>query len=1258
MKLFIPKDIFDNPNPPRLFLCTTGGKRIGELHNYETNLTSKWHSYSELNFSIDRTYTDVLTGETKINPLYDKAEGLRKVLAENMGYFIIQDPDTTIGDKDSKSLSCFSAEYACGQKYLDNFYINTGDIISKEVIYEQSKYGEDAKQDNMYKLASVSKYDPNEKYYHRVYTDNNQYNYEQIQIRDEADYKTYFGTDMHPEDILYIHGYANVQFYDPYTPELSLLHLIFENIPDWKIGHVDTVLWHKERKLEQERVAVYDFVMNDVSNIFECVVEWDTLTNTVNFYEEADDGITDNGTVQSRFKTDVFISKDNLASEINIKYSTDNIKTRLKVSGADGLDIREVNLGQNYIMNLDYYHNDDWMEQDLIEAYQRYLDAVKKYSPQYEMAMQGWVEANNKYNDIMNTVPSEGNVVLIGDEFKKLYCVYTPIDTAQSNITFDDSDINQKIDTLYDISYNQTEIDKTQLNDGDTFIVQGYRFIYIKSEQKFLCKENMFTNSLNVLLNKPEGKLQLYGIYEDTKANENDNILLRLKNSNSDVATIRIYNKGTEGEPEYRIKTTIVYANGGTYDSADDIDEYGNDRERSMSEWVHGNLTADKFGPYSASIKGLEGYTITYIGTMGAYFVLAKNEKQEAVLEDYGVNLLKTKHDTYVKIFQTQTEELFSQQDYQCIVQETQPEGVYSKGTKWLDTDSSPVKFYEFDGVDAWNEISVEIFEENQKEYGNYARYLDNYEKMVAVQKMLIKKQKEAEFWAYGEKLNRVIVYNGGSDIAFYEVAKEYFGAVTRGTLNTGDVILTYTFTTPNAEGEWVIYLDGTTPYLTHLNSQGYWDAKKNAIAKLTELRNFLTDDQWIALSPLIREDEYTDDNFLLTTYESEEERLEIYKTLLEEATKELKTLSQPSLEFSMTMANILALPEFAPLVNSEQFALGNFIRIELRPGLVKRARLLECSINFDNLSDFNCTFGNLITTKSEIDLHAELLSQAVQAGKTVATAAGTWQAGAEKANKLEEAIANGLQDVALQIGRASGQAISWDQNGLFCRKFRDGSTTEYEDAQIAIINNKLVFTTDGWKTSKAALGEFKADINGDGEEENVYGLIAEAVVGGYVKGSVIEGGSLRIGGNKVGDGVFIVHEDGTVEIKTLTESDGNIVEVDKYASQSAIEIIDNAYRFRVILSYEGSTIFSDINQTCTITCNVYDYDTNITDKVIAANGTFSWMRSSSESDEAWNASHIKQGINANIITLTTTDIVKNSNFACSVDFDETKITT
>ena len=1238
MKLYIPKDMFDNYRPPRLFLCTTGKKCIGELHNYETSLHGKWSQYSELSFSIDRTYVDVLTGETKVNPLFDKAEGLRMILVEGMGYYIIQDPDSTLSDKDMKTLSCFSSEYACAQKYLEQFYINTGEEDSKEVIYLSSIYGNGYAIDERYQLAT-GEFDAYESYYVRQYSDNDSYTYEQEEIRDAATYNTYDGSTV--AKTLYVKKYPNIRFYWPSKPELSLLHLVFEKIPEWSIGNVDAKIWHKERKFSEERISVYDFLENNVADTFNCVVEWDTLTNTVNFYEEVDDGISDDGTVQSRFETDVYISRENLATELNVSYSTDNIKTKLSVSGSDSLDIREVNLGKNYIINLDYYHTPDWMETDLLEAYDNYLEKIEEYSPKYTASMQGWVAANNKYHDLMNTVPAEGNVVLVGDEFKKLYCVYTPIDTAYLSQTIIDSNIDTLVvDNLYTLNDHTKVIDKTTLNDKDTFIVQGYSFVYAKSNNNFRCLENMDVYGLDKLTNINDGKLHLYHVDEDVDANKNDNILLRLKNSNSDTATIRIYNGGTVASPEYLIQTIVVSASSGTSEAA---------KTYTMNQWINGELTAEKMG--------FEGYKITYIGTMGAYFVLAKDETQAATLEEYGVNLLKEKHNAYVTIFQTQTEAMFSQQDYQCIVQNEQPDGDYEQGTKWLDTDSNPVQLYEYDGSGNWSVISAEVSKIDQSNYENYQRYIDNYEKMVAVQEMLLKKEKEANYWRDGyEVQGRAINYkDGDGDSAFYAAADAFFrtdsdaknaSIIANGTL-TIDIIPIYTFTTVKANGNFAIYLKGNIPYVSYINSQGIYQTKMNAIAQITELSNFFTKDQWIALSPLIREDEYSDDNFLLTGYESEEERLEICKELMESAAKELKTLSQPSLEFSMTMANILALPEFEAFVklDNPQFALGNFIRIELRPGIVKLARLLECTINFDDLSDFSCTFGNLITTKSEIDLHAELLQQAVTAGKTVATAAGDWQTAFDKANKLEESIANGLQDAALQIGRASGQAITWDDKGLFCRKFVDGSTDQYLDEQIAIINNKIVFTNDGWKTSKAALGEFEVDTNGDGVKERLYGLLADAVVSGYISGSTIEGGSLKIGdGSK---NYFYVSEDGSVEIMQGGTP--------KYATSSAVDVISEGRRFSTELVYTGSTIFSEPNSTCIITCKIYDWDEEITQDILDIGGTFSWTRNStSTSDTTWNANHANRTINT--ITITNEDVAKNSHFECEVNFDPDKL--
>ena len=1225
MKLMIPKDYFSNPVPPRLFLCTTNKKIIGELPAYETSGDFKWGAYSELNFSIDRQYTDLLTGENKIHPLFDRAEGLRIVYAENIGNFIIQDPDFTSSDKDTKNITAFSLEYASGSKYLENFYVNTGEVDSKEVTYLASIYGENysmSEEDLRYKLAVSGGYDSYESYYIKEYSDNDSYAYTQIQIVDETSYQTHFGNGLNAGIPLYIKKYPNVRFYWPTKKELSLLHLVFESIPEWRIGHVDTSLWHKERKFDEERIAVYDFLMNEVQDTFKCVVVWNTLNNTVDFYEEAEDDINEDNTIQARWETDVYISKENLANEIKISYSTDDIKTKLKVSGSDDLEIREVNLGKNYILNLDYYHNLEWMDRDLYDAYQKYLDAVEEYTPQYTQSLQGWVAANNRWNDLMHAVPAQGGVILIGDEFEKLYCIYTPINTAYYKGVV--TDYTLSTDTLYSDEECTTPINKTSLSDGKAFLVQGYVFNYDKSTGLFYNTENLIiSNSL------PELKkwLEVYHVNQDIKADKSDNVLLILRNKDSDKATIRIYNGSqadTEEEkvanPEYKIQVVILRANSGL---TDDPDEY------DLIEWLRGDLTAEKMA--------LEGFTVSMIGTMGAYFVLVKDEKQKENLEDYGVYLLREKHETYTTIFQAQTESMFSQEGYQCVAQDTAPTGE-AEGARWLDTDSSPVKLYIYT-KGKWVEA-----DDNDLMHGeNYIRYKENYDKLKAVQEVLVEKEREAEYCLDGFAVPQMSVDPNTITTSeqLYAAIEHHLGKTPNlnyfKEISFDETIPLLTFSSQETGGDekvMAVYIKGTTPYISYANSRGIHQVKMDKISRLTELEEFFTDEQWVALSPLIREDEFNDDNFLLTGYESEEERIEICQELRKEADKEIKTLSQPSLEFSMDMANILALPEFAPLIN--QFQLGNFVRVPIRDGYVKRARLLEVHLQFDDLSDFSCDFGNLVTTKSEIDRHADLLKQAVTAGKQVASAAGNWQKAVDKSNKLEIEITNGLQNAALEVGKASGQSIVWDQFGIWGRKLIDGTTDQYEDEQFRIINNKLVFSNDGFQTSKAVFGKYI--ING----EERWGPLAECVTAGYIQGSIIEGGSLKIGGT---GGTFIVNEDGSVEIL------GPDQETPVYVSK---DDLTSSLQYRIELVYSGSTVFSEPNSSCTITCKVYHGNEDVTESVIAAKGTFSWIRNSNTNDTSWNNAHANSA--SNIITITNDDVSINAQFSCEVKFDDSKI--
>ena len=1331
MKLYIPKDKLLNPSPARVFLCDTGKTIISELPATNRQLSAKWGaSHSEFSFEMQRTYVDLIDGETKVHPAYDKVEAPRNILLDGISYFALQDIDDTSGDNDVKSVSAFSLEYAASNKYLTNWYINTGEVDSKEVLYNEELYGvnynED--QDSFYELAHGD-FNPYKSYYVKTPTERS-YIYEQVQISDADEYSNYINNTSDNEyEKLYMKKFSNVQFYNnnPTERGLSLLHLIFENIPDWEIGNVDQSLWSKERTFHEDRISVLDFVNNNICETFNCVAIWDSLSGKVHFYEELEDDEDIENEAATQFETDVFISKDNLASEIKVNYSSDNIKTKLVVTGSDDLDIREVNLGRNEIMDLSFYHTLDWMSQDLYEAYDDYLAELQeaqtgfdsnghrstKYPMSYPDALKGWVSANNRYNDLMNNVPAEGNVVLVGDEFKKLYCSFSPINTAYCKSTIDSSTQYVEVSAVYlDEAFTKAIPSPT---DVEMYVVQGVLLIYSESDGKF--KVDVEWDAKKFALIK---KLNQYHVDEDTNANKQDNILLKLKNSSSDIVTIRIYDKrfkasvyderlqyytkdkngkyseshitfkdatdfNTQKESfaknnttiwanDYYVQSVVVKASSGISEEPDDY---------PIIDWIKSKLTSKQMG--------LDGYKITYIGTMGAYFVLAKDETISENLQDYGVRMLEEKHKTYTTIFQTQTEAMFSKEKAQCIVQDEEPEGDYKNGTRWLDTNSNPVVLKEYNGS-SWSTISASVSETDQKDYENYQRYIDNYEKLVVVQKVLSEKERDAEYCLNGYSVpDRVIALHttDGSSIEenMYNAALAHFKGytITRKSINTAYPLYTFTtsfdpivygkntkpysaletYYTKSASMEvytpadvteetfknyngatndktlyvqtgghtFAVYLKGTTPYISYANSQGVYQMIRDYIRDNTEMNKFFTVDQWIRLAPLIKEDEFNDSNFLLTGYESEEERIKICEELMEAANKELTTLCKPSLEFSMTMANILALPEFEPLF--DQFQLGNFINVGIREDYVKKARLLGVDINFDDLSSFSCTFGNLVTTKSEIDKHADLLKTAVTAGKQVAKSSGSWQKSVDKTNKLEQDISNGLQDMTLAVGSASGQAISWDSTGMHFRKYRDGSTTEFEPEEMAIINNSLVATNDSWRTSKAAFGKYT--ING----EERWGPIAEYVTAQILEGKMIRGGAIEIGS---GDTKFIVNEDGSVEIRS---GGTNYV--------NAMTEINNAYSFSTVLTYNGLTIFSDISHECTITCEVYHYKDVITSDVIANGATFIWKRTSNypTDDANWKPTYVDG--KPNVIKVKVGDILKNSQIYCEVDFDETK---
>lgn len=994
--MLLPFDLLTQTyKKPRCFLCDTNKEKICPLETSNMSGTFKFNSYSTLSFDVARIYNDMITGEPRVNPHYNKVEALRLILLEGFGYFELQDPEIeSDGIKEIKSLTANSFEYTLSQKYLENFYANTGQIDSIEVMYAEEKG---------------------------------------------------------------IKSITPVTLYNPSNPKLSLLHLILEKAYGWKIGHVDASLQTMSRKFEVDRESIYDFIMNEICEQFNCYAIFDTFNNTINLYAEAQtnkfygDGTTNTfivspafseiGTVSidgykttdytynsttgklvlgsvpasgriievtdgslASWETDVFVAFDNLAQQMNISYTSDDIKTVLTVKGVDDLDIREVNNGLPYIVDLSYFYTVDWMGQDLYDAYTAYLSKCTQRQSEYKANSQEIIELSNK----------------ISYETNRLSLQYSEVSVFADTVG-----------TYY-----------VRGGNADT----GYYYTEVSLPQDYIAGTTYYSVHTTDLTEE-----KVADLYEALK----------------------------------------IYYNTGETTGFTDEETLLSDSFSFMEENTIDGLVA---------VLSSESATDT--------------EKDNAVLaffdemwEQLGLTPLKTL--------------------YLAPYKEVQTANV-SAG--WAKKDSE-----------------------------NYGLY---YPVVLIL-----------------ESLNKAITAREATIKELTESMTEY--------------------------------------------------SKQNAsISEELLIDNNFTDEQMIRLSAFLREDEYTDDNFVATGNESTTELFQLKQELLECGRVKLSKLCGPCLKFSMSLANIYALPEFAPI--AKHFQLGNLIKVAIRPDYIKHTRLMQVDLNFEDFSDFSCEFGDLSTIRSQTDLHADLLSQAVSAGKTVASNASYWNKGTDTATSIDIRLQQGLLNAATEIKSIDGtQNTFMDKYGIHLQEI-DPTTGEVSPEQGWIVNNKFLYSDDAFKTTKSVFGKYTVD------GETRWGLLAEAVLAGYIEGSDIVGGTIQIGERGDGNYNFEVDQNGYITMvggKGLS-SNGETIDLDVY--NTSIELTSN------------TDAFDNNIQSIALTCKVLSYGIDVTDNYDAS--AFYWSRSTgdNEADSAWNAEK-NTVAHGNTLIITSNDVAGVSFFQCRV---------
>lgn len=165
----------------------------------------------------------------------------------------------------------------------------------------------------------------------------------------------------------------------------SVLYKSNETVLDNITGEVEITLTTEEKLRYQESVSTnwYDYINTDIAEQFECYPVFDSYNKVVNLY--SDDELGED--------PQLMLSYDNYLKEIELSDDTEDIVTKLVLSGNDDLTISEVNpSGETFVEDFSYFIESREMSDALINALNIYYEIVKVRAIQWDNLRQEKLE--------------------------------------------------------------------------------------------------------------------------------------------------------------------------------------------------------------------------------------------------------------------------------------------------------------------------------------------------------------------------------------------------------------------------------------------------------------------------------------------------------------------------------------------------------------------------------------------------------------------------------------------------------------------------------------------------------------------------------------------------------------------------------------------------------------------------------------------------------------------------------------------------
>lgn len=304
---------------------------------------------------------------------------------------------------------------------------------------------------------------------------------------------------------------------------------------------------------------------------------------------------------------------------------------------------------------------------------------------------------------------------------------------------------------------------------------------------------------------------------------------------------------------------------------------------------------------------------------------------------------------------------------------------------------------------------------------------------------------------------------------------------------------------------------------------------------------SYLGDDLWKVFCNYRREDTYKNDNYISASLNNSQLIIRAHD-LLDEAQKELYKASHLQYNVQGTLNNLLALPEFAPIV--DEFEVGNFIHMKVNDKLYE-LRLLSYQIDFSTEQSIDVEF----STVESIWSGASDVKSVLEAAGSIAGSYSALKEQVKNYQTTDQRVKSWYNDgidatTTLLMNNKDTQDVLIDTTGIWARTY-DDITEDYSDNQLRIISNGLYTTTDNWEHVKTGIGEFVFVDPETGQSSVEYGVIADTVVGKLIVGENLKIYSSNANMKMDDNGLTIKNADGNVTV-SLNPTADNIFTISK----------------------------------------------------------------------------------------------------------------